>query len=205
MAWRRSQRTRLGGTKAGMRCRRLQGGDSGSDVDLGVVENMLNRLDSSSHRRHSYIADHSLSRCMGNRVPSNRNQRVFNENRSTLEGSSKHTSVLHHGQVKKSDRLDLKLSVCLTGKILCGAKFRSFCSHWFQEKAYHKVKGAFLVEKVGRHRWTGTSRRTANGETERETRMYSQRNFFFFLLKSRLHSHFRVFFFFWVLKGRLTK
>ena len=34
-------------------------------------------VDSSSHRRNSYIADHSLSRCMGNRVPSNRNQRVF--------------------------------------------------------------------------------------------------------------------------------
>ena len=71
-----------------MRCRRLQGGDSGSDVDRGVLEHMLNRLDSSSHRRNSYIEDHSLSHCIGNRVPSNRNQYELYEIKSRTKISA---------------------------------------------------------------------------------------------------------------------
>ena len=56
--------------EAGSRQPRVKGCGSGIYfVNRGVVEHMLNRLDSPSHKCSSYIAGYFPFRCMGNRVP----------------------------------------------------------------------------------------------------------------------------------------
>ena len=54
-------------------------------MNRGVVEHMLNRLDSPSHKCSSYIAGYFPFRCMGNRVPLLEETECFVKNLTTVE------------------------------------------------------------------------------------------------------------------------
>ena len=75
---------------------------------------------------------------------------------------------------KASNSVAYKLCVCTRVKTLCGAKIRSFYCRWLLKKQSTTTKKHFSSSKSNLS--VNAGRTTANGQTERETRLYTQPN-----------------------------